>query len=566
VNKVAIPPTNVCDEKNLGSRPSKDIAKIIAGTTGSGILSDGRFIKETSFFDPAEMARWKISDRDLRDNWTFSKDWTETVCQLLNADAEMVGADVEVTEVDSDFNMGNVKETSATHLFTRKLSRGVVAECLNMAPADTLAIVGNPGIGKSWTLIYALQQLLLRKGACVLFFMAKSGTALACMRRNSAVYVWEAGMMEAKSDLFDCEDVWVLLDPIEATKGSTGFVSGRRRLLYAASNCNAHFANDVRKKNALALHYLSPFDDEELQAAVPIMTGKEKFDEIVFNWASKVGNLPRWLLTEVQFEGRLRDVDLAIGTLSPKLVKKILQSNGLSDGKVNLPGTVFALSASREWNEDIGEPEQIGYDGEGVIYTKPSLSLMNGYVFDKVAGENREAVLSYWCAISNSDRSKMGEAVENLVWQDLRDRCLFQTWSMSSRKFVQFWYPNLTNISKTRTGCTMADLKGVFASGNELARMAPGTALIDFAGPGRRVYQATVSADHSMSLVGLQKLLEAAGYMEVQNGKYVMVDDSKLPNLDFYWVVPRENFGAWKDKKIQRQCETSKSVVHSRRM
>jgi hypothetical protein len=557
--------TNVYDEKNLGSHPSKDIAKIITGTRGSGILSDGEFIKEASFFDSDEMAQWKISDRDLGTSWVFSQDWTETVCQLLNADAEMVGADVEVTKVHSDFNMGNVKGTSATHLITRRLSRGVVAECLNMAPADTLAIVGNPGIGKSWTLIYALQQLLLRKGACVLFFMAKSATALACIRRDDALYVWEAGMTKAKSDLFDCENVWVLLDPEEATKQSTGFVTGQRRLLYAASNNKKHFANDVRKKNALALHYMSPFDDEELRAALPHMlppSSRRNIEWImVFHWAGKVGNLPRWLLTKAQFEGRLEDVDLAVTEMNPALVQKILNSDGLSEGQVNLPGTLFAVSAERVWNKDVGKPMEIGYDGEeGVIYTKPSLKLMNEDVFKKVVGANREAVLSYWGAISNSERSEMGEAVEDLVWQVLRYRCLFQTWSMSSRKFVQFRYPNLTNVSKTRTGCTMADLKGVFASGNELARMAPGTALIDFAGPGRRVYQATVSANHSMPLVGLQKLLEAAGYMEVQNGKYVMVDDSKLPNLDFYWIVPREKFGAWKDTKTVRDEQVGRAL------
>jgi hypothetical protein len=491
---------------------------------------DEELIDGDSFFDGTNV-RLKIRDSDLKEVWTFSEPWTKIVRKLLCTDAKMVGADVEVTEVDSDFNLGKVKNSSDAHLITRRLSRGVVAECLNMAPGDTVAIVGNPGIGKSWTLIYALQQLLLQEGACVLFFMAKRGRALACIRRNNEVYVWKAGMTKANSDLFDCENVWVLLDPEEARSESTKFVTGKRRLLYAASNNKAHFVTDATKKDARLLHYLSPFDDEEMRAAVPIMTGKEKFDEIVFDWASKVGNLPRWLLTKVQFEGRLRDVDAAAGALSPELVKKILESDGISDGQVNLPGTVFALSAYREGNEDIDAPVQIGYDGEvGVIYTKPSLSLMNGYVFDKVAGKNREKVLSYWCAISNSERSKMGEAVENLVWLDLQGGCSFRTWSMKNQKHVE--PPNLADISRVRTDCTMEDLSTVFNHGNELVRMAPGTALIDFAGPGRRVYQVTVSADHSMSVAGLQKLLEAAGYMKRTGKKYEMVVDPLLLKLD----------------------------------
>jgi BRCA1 C Terminus (BRCT) domain len=553
-------PIDVSDE----NQPSAEIAKITAGEAGDDtFLEEGVFIKVESFFDSNNKARLKVRDRALRDIWIFSEEWTAKVCALLNADAEMVGADVEVTRVDSNFYMGKVKGTSSTHLITRRLSRGVVAECLKMPSEDTVAIVGNPGIGKSWTLIYALQQLLLREGACILFFSAKRERALACIRQNNKVYAWKAEVAKASSSLFDYENVWVLLDPIEASKGSTGIVNGERRLLYAASNNIGHFANDVTKLNAQALHFLSPFDDDEIRAAVPFMTGK-KFDEIVFDWASKVGNLPRWLLKKEQFEGRLKDGDLAIGKLSPELVKKILESNGLSDGqvKINLPGTVFALSAYREWDKDSGEPVNIGYDGEeGVIYTMPSLKLMNDYVFSTVAGGNRERILSYWSAISSTERSKMGEAVENLIWQDLQQGCLFRTWSMTGQRFEAS--PDLTNISVMRAGCTMADLTNVFDSGNKLVRMAPGTVLIDFAGPGRRVYQATVSADHSMSLVGLQKLLEAAGYMKFTGGNFMMIVGD-LPKLDFYWVVPHEKFGVWKEKckpKTVRDEQVSRALA-----
>jgi hypothetical protein len=277
------------------------------------------------------------------------------------------------------------------------------------------------------------------------------------------------------------------------------------------------------------------------------MTGG-KFNDSVFDWASKIGNLPRYLLREHEFTQRLKDVDDAVKTLSSDLVKKTLNSNGLADGQVNLLGTVFALSAHRVWDDDVGEPVQIGYDGEeGVIYTMPSLSLMCNYVFQQVVGTNRECILSYWGAISKSERSEMGEAVENLVWDDLKSRNLFRTWSMQSQKRDD--PPNLTIFLTMRVCCTMADLKGVFASCNELVRMEPNTPLIDFAGPGRCVYQATISADHSMSLVGLQKVLEVAGYMQVTGNTYKMVDDSTLPKLNFYWVVPHEKFGAWTSKK-----------------
>jgi hypothetical protein len=157
------------DGRDEESQPSEPIATITEGEAGTDTLSQKGFIKVKSFFGSDEKAIFEVPDDAAGKSWVFSKVWTAKVCALLNADAEMVGADVEVTKVDSHFNMGKVEDTSDAHLIMRRLSRGIVAKCLNMAPEDTLAIVGNPGIGKSWTLIYALQQLLLRKGACVLF-------------------------------------------------------------------------------------------------------------------------------------------------------------------------------------------------------------------------------------------------------------------------------------------------------------------------------------------------------------------------------------------------------------
>jgi hypothetical protein len=39
------------------------------------------------------------------------------------------------------------------------------------------------------------------------------------------VYAWESDLDRAKSDLFSDENVWVLLDPIEATKGGTEVIT-----------------------------------------------------------------------------------------------------------------------------------------------------------------------------------------------------------------------------------------------------------------------------------------------------------------------------------------------------
>jgi hypothetical protein len=162
--------------QNLQSHPSAN--KVTAGEPGNNTLKAGK-VNVDDFFYSDKKARSEVRDVSLKGIWVFSKEWTEKVCRLLNSDAEMVGADVEATKVDSDFELGAVEDMSDSYLITRRLSRGVVAECLTMPATGTRAIVGNPGIGKSWTLIYALQQLLLRNDACVLFFSAKPGVALA---------------------------------------------------------------------------------------------------------------------------------------------------------------------------------------------------------------------------------------------------------------------------------------------------------------------------------------------------------------------------------------------------
>jgi ABC-type glutathione transport system ATPase component len=78
---------------------------------------------------------------------------------LVNADAEMVGEDVEVTSVESHMEIGHAVVGNGDYLITRRASRGVVAEALRLPPEATRAIVGTEGIGKSWTLIFALQLL-----------------------------------------------------------------------------------------------------------------------------------------------------------------------------------------------------------------------------------------------------------------------------------------------------------------------------------------------------------------------------------------------------------------------
>ena len=109
-----------------------------------------------------------------------------------------------------------VDRKSGCNLMTRRLSRGVVADCFAKSEeCRTYAMVGNPGIGKSWTLIYALQQALLYENACVMLCFQQDKMAIVCLRRNNKIYVWrnDDPSEPCSSNLFRNSNVLVLLDP-----------------------------------------------------------------------------------------------------------------------------------------------------------------------------------------------------------------------------------------------------------------------------------------------------------------------------------------------------------------
>jgi hypothetical protein len=104
------------------------------------------------------------------------------------------------------------------------LSRGVVADCFNKSKRGSIyALVGSPGIGKSWNLIYALQQALLYQNACVILWFQKAGEAITCIRRKNEIFVWyvikQIFNEKCYSNLFQNSNVIVLLDPRESKKG-----------------------------------------------------------------------------------------------------------------------------------------------------------------------------------------------------------------------------------------------------------------------------------------------------------------------------------------------------------
>jgi hypothetical protein len=191
----------------------------------------------TGFFcKDIKTARVNVIDDRLSKLWKFDDGYTKLVTDLVNEPAEMKGHDIEVTQMNSAFQ---VDKQSGTNLITRSLSRGVVADCFHCSREESIhTITGNPGIGKSWTLVYALQQALLYENACVMICFQKVGAALVCIRRDNQIFVW---YNNDKSLNYDCtiqlvgnSNVLILLDPPEH---GAKYSEGPQHLIYENFKC-----------------------------------------------------------------------------------------------------------------------------------------------------------------------------------------------------------------------------------------------------------------------------------------------------------------------------------------
>jgi hypothetical protein len=118
--------------------------------------------------------------------WHYVEIHADVAAHLVNEKAQMLGHGVEATKVTGLMGLDDFDRDATGgpfFLLTRPESRGVVASCF--AFGATTAIIGSPGIGKSWNLLYALQQALLYDNATVLLHTDDSCELF--LRRNEKI-------------------------------------------------------------------------------------------------------------------------------------------------------------------------------------------------------------------------------------------------------------------------------------------------------------------------------------------------------------------------------------------
>jgi hypothetical protein len=82
------------------------------------------------------------------------------------------------------------------------------------------------------------------------------------------------------------------------------------------------------------------------------------------------------------------------------------------------------------------------------------------------------------------------------------------------------------------------NLSYIFNSSNIMARLTPQNGLIDFAGPGRKVYQVTLGLKHKMNLATFRRVLIEVGYLAETDNSLVLAQNAPQEKLEFYWVAP----------------------------
>ncbi len=319
--------------------------------------------------------------------WKFDCKEAAFAAELVHAEAKMLGEGIECTKLTSIPTKINPRDKSCD-LLTRPESRGVVSDVFHRFAREprrgsVAAITGSAGIGKSWTLFYALQQALLYDGATVLFYFQKQDKAVMYLRRNNKMYAWTSTSIKqrAHSILFERSDVLVLLDPRDIEQGGAEFCLGELKLLYAASNNKDHFKGAASKNDGEMEAYIGPPPDVELRVILAHLDPQLRPD-VIEERKKNVGNLLWYLLDGTGYIDRLKTTNesLIACIRDSELLKKAVRADGMSDGRLTIPGTLFQILPTRP-----AKLAEIGYEGQNIEYRKPVVLPANQDVWKAVS-------------------------------------------------------------------------------------------------------------------------------------------------------------------------------------
>jgi hypothetical protein len=187
--------------------------------------------------------------------------------------------------------------------------------------------------------------------------------------------------------------------------------------------------------------------------------------------------------------------------------------------------------------------------------------LMSTTVVNMVATLNRRSILGFWAKAGIEKRTALGARVEDLFWSDdlarsnnvngLNMTRYLQTSGKSpgDESFLTNDHPWVRLQDEQRY--ELQNLASVFTANDTVVRMKQSVGVVDFAGPGRKVYQVTTGTTHRNVFDGWVTMLAQAGYLlQNDDGTVTMNTDahSQYGPLELYWVVPVGERATWSIK------------------
>jgi hypothetical protein len=342
--------------------------------------------------------------------WYYDHESAIVAANLVNKSAEMKGYGVEATKLTDSFNIETLCDGDPPpYLITRPKSRGVVMSCFDMK--YTSSIVGSPGIGKSYNLLYALQQALLFDGANVVLYVCKTSSSFLLMRRGKTLYTWcrKHSLRDAAyGSLFCRSDVLVLYDPPEAEGGRYGanYSLGRRQLIVAMTADRTHRFKAAQKQTGDSFRFLSPPSLNEMRVMLPAINPLETPD-VFWKRLKKIGPLPRYLVNRAKYLRQKSAFDCAISAIRDIYeLNELLKTDGWVVQQYTFPETLLAVAGARLDKVD-GQviPENYeDYEGEHINYKEQIVMALNCRVIDAVGAPGLDVVLSNAWNLYDTDR------------------------------------------------------------------------------------------------------------------------------------------------------------------
>jgi hypothetical protein len=356
--------------------------------------------------------------------WNYDQSAAVSAANLVNQRAKMIGLCLEATPLTDLFDIDKIKPNTTQFLVTRPESRGVVACCF--ARQDTSAIVGCPGIGKSWQLIYALQQALLYDGANVLLCVGKKKRSYLFLRRGNSVYAWYINAME--SFLFDRHDVLLLYDPPEVKSGGSGganFAPGSCQAIVAMSANDAHnLKAQEKQERGVGYFNLGPPTREQILRMLRNINIQDSPLE-VSERINIVGPLPRYIANKEIFDKRENAMNALIESTSIKMIEEFINPDGWVHQQKTLSGRILVIAEypRLEFNGVEVPNGYIDYEGLHIDYTKRKIMILSNFVLNKMVRTSRKILLSASVTFMDINRINLGNDMEKLVIDDFESLC-----------------------------------------------------------------------------------------------------------------------------------------------